>query len=92
MLESTFRPAGECEKWVQSVGRTGVEHPTFTLKRHPILDVLNTLLIREVYVCFYFTLGKTKNLIKTLSKHYSLNNNFDHTPLRNSPFQNQLQL
>ena len=54
--------------------RTGVEHPTFTLKRHPILDVLNTLLIREVYVCFYFTLGKTKNLIKTLFIEQ-----FDHT-------------
>ena len=38
------------------VGRTGVEHPTFTLRRHPILDVLNTLLLRKVYICFYFTL------------------------------------
>ena len=36
------------------MGNTGVEHPTFTLKRHPILDVLNTLLIREVYIRFYF--------------------------------------
>ena len=26
------------------MGRTGVEQPTFTLKKHPILDVLNTLL------------------------------------------------
>ena len=34
--------------------------------RHPILDVLNTLLIRKVFICFYFTLWKTKNLIKTL--------------------------
>ena len=29
------------------MGRTGVAHPTFTLKRHPILDVLNTLLIKK---------------------------------------------
>ena len=35
---------------------TGVEHPTFTQKRHPILDVLNTLLIREVYIYFTLTL------------------------------------
>ena len=48
------------------MGRAGVEHPTFTLKRHPVLDVLNTLLIRKVYICFYFTLWKTKHLIKTL--------------------------
>ena len=70
------------------MGNTGVEHPTFTLKRHPILDVLNTLLSREVYICFYFAIWKTKHFIK----RYSLSNNFDHTPLRNSPFQNQLQL
>ena len=44
------------------MGRTDVEHPTFTLKRHPILHVLNTLLIREVYIFFYFTLGKTKKI------------------------------
>ena len=30
------------------MGGAGVEHPPFTLKRHPILDVLNTLLIRKV--------------------------------------------
>ena len=48
------------------MGRAGVEHPTFTLKRHPVLDVLNTLLIRKVYICFYFTLWKKKHLIKTL--------------------------
>ena len=47
------------------MGKTGDEHPTFALKRRPILDVLNTLLKKEVYICFYFTLGKTKNLIKT---------------------------
>ena len=34
------------------MGNTGVEHPTFTLKIHAILDVLNTILIREVYICF----------------------------------------
>ena len=27
------------------MGKAGVEHPTFTLKRRPILDVLNTLLV-----------------------------------------------
>ena len=32
------------------MGKAGVERPTFTLKRHPVLDVLNTLLIREVYI------------------------------------------
>ena len=42
------------------MGNTGVEHPTFTLKRHPILDVLDTLLIREVYNCFYFDFKKRK--------------------------------
>ena len=70
------------------MGNTGVEHPTFTLKRHPILDVLNTFLIREVYICFTLPFDKTKHFIK----RYSLNNTFDHTPLQNSPFQNQLQL
>ena len=34
------------------MGNTDVEHPTFTLKSHPILYVLNTLLIREVLICF----------------------------------------
>ena len=29
------------------MGRTVVEHPTFTLKRHPILNVLNTFLINK---------------------------------------------
>ena len=48
------------------MGNTGVEHLTFTLKRHPILDVFNTILIREVYICFYFAIWKTKNFIKTL--------------------------
>ena len=33
------------------MGRTDVEHPTFTLKKHPVLDVLKTLLIRKVYIC-----------------------------------------
>ena len=42
------------------MGNTGVEHPTFTLKRHPILDVLNTLLIREVYICFTLPFEKRK--------------------------------
>ena len=70
------------------MGKAGVEHPTFTLKRHPIIDVLNTLLIREVYFSFYLPFEKTKNLIKTLF----IEQYFDHTPLRKSPFQNQLQL
>ena len=48
------------------MGKAGVEHPTFTLKRHPILDVLNTLLIREVYIGFHLPFEKAKNLIKTL--------------------------
>ena len=48
------------------MGNTDVEHPTFTLKRHPILDVLNTILIIEVYICFILPFKKTKSLIKTL--------------------------
>ena len=44
------------------MGRTDVEHPTFTLKRHPILDVLNTLLMREVHICLHlFLLYPWKN-------------------------------
>ena len=43
------------------MGRTGVEHPTFTLKRHPILDVLNTLLIKKS--TFVFTLPFEKRKI-----------------------------
>ena len=42
------------------MGNAGVEHPTLTLKRHPILDVLNTLLIREVNICFYLPFGKNE--------------------------------
>ena len=43
------------------MGRAGVEHPTFTLKRHPIIDVLSTLLIRKV--TFVFTLPFEKRKI-----------------------------
>ena len=44
------------------MGNTGVEHPTFTLKRHPILDILNTFLY-EKSTLFVFTLPFEKRKI-----------------------------
>ena len=43
------------------MGNTGVEHPTFTLKRQPILDVLNTLFKEKS--TFVFTLPFEKRKI-----------------------------
>ena len=71
-------------------------------EKTPILDVLNTLLIREIYICFYFTLGKTKKnnqnvihwtitLITPLIRivHFKTNYNYR---LRNHCFINELIL
>ena len=44
--------------------------------------------IRKVYINLLSLLKKRK----IQSKRYSLNNNFDHTSVWNSPFQNQLQI